>query len=81
MRPGQQNNGARYFIGTDIKPGRYNRFLLLFFVSTAVFAQANGITHLPEFYRTPLSDMTYDNNKQWRTAPKRTIHGEKTKKN
>lgn len=69
MRPAQQKSRADYFIDKNSKPGRCNRFLLLFFVSTAVFAQANGITQLPEFYRTPLSDMTYDNNKQWRTAP------------
>jgi hypothetical protein len=65
----QQNNGADYFFGKNIKPGHFNRFLLLFFVSVAVIAQTNGITQLPESYRTPLSDMTYDNNKEWRTAP------------
>jgi len=46
-----------------------NRFLLLFFFSTVVIAQSNGITNLPESYRTPLSDMVYDDNKQWRVAP------------
>lgn len=25
--------------------------------------------NLPETYRTPLSDMVYDDNKEWRTAP------------
>ncbi len=65
----QQSKGADYFFGNKIKTGRCNRFLLLFFVSTAVLAQANGITQLPESYRTPLSDMVYDDNDQWRTAP------------
>ena len=70
MRPGQlNNNGADDFIGKNSKPRCFNRFLLLFFVSTAVFAQTNGITQLPESYRTPLSDMVYDDNDQWRTEP------------
>jgi len=51
-------------------PGRANSFgLLLLFISTAVFAAANGITHLPESYRTPLSDMVYDDHKEWRVEP------------
>lgn len=45
---------------------QFNGFILLFFISTAIFAAANGITNLPESYRTPLSDMTYDNNNEWR---------------
>ena len=70
MRPGQLNNNrADYFFGKNIKPGHCKRFLLLFFVSTAVLAQTNGITQLPESYRTPLSDMVYDDNDQWRTEP------------
>lgn len=48
---------------------RVNTFLLLFFVSTIVFAQANGVLTLPESYRTPLSDMVYDDQKEWRTEP------------
>jgi len=48
---------------------RFNSFLLLFFASSIVFAAANGITKLPESYRTPLSDMVYDDNTQWRVAP------------
>ncbi len=63
------NNAADDFFGKKIKPGHYHRVLLLFFVSTAVFAQTNGITQLPESYRTPLSDMVYDDNDQWRTPP------------
>ena len=49
---------------------RTNTFLVLFFVSAAVFAQANGIVKLPESYRTPLSDMVYDDQKEWRTEAK-----------
>jgi hypothetical protein len=41
---------------------------LLFFVSAAVFAQA-GIVQLPDTYRTPLSDMVYEDLKEWRTEP------------
>ena len=41
-------------------------FILLFFISTTAFAAANGIISLPETYRTPLSDMTYDDNNEWR---------------
>lgn len=41
----------------------------MFFASAAVFASANGITSLPESYRTPLPDMVYDNHKEWRAAP------------
>ena len=69
MRFAQPNNGIDNFSSKKIKPGHRTRFLLLFFVSTAVFAQTNGITRLPESYRTPLSDMTYDNNKEWRAKP------------
>jgi hypothetical protein len=42
--------------------------LLLFFVSAVVFAQA-GISHLPETYRTPLSDMVHEGHKDWRAIP------------
>ena len=70
MRPGQLNNNrADDFIGKNIKQGYFNRFLLLFFISAAVFSQTSGITQLPDSYRTPLSDMTYDSNKEWRTPP------------
>ena len=41
---------------------------LLFFVSAAVFAQA-GIVQLPDTYRTPLSDMVYQDLKEWRAEP------------
>lgn len=70
MRPDPlNNNGADDFIDKNSKSRCFNRFLLLFFVSTAVFAQTNGMTQLPESYRTPLSDMVYDDNDQWRTEP------------
>ena len=46
-----------------------NGFLLLFFASAIVIAGANGITNLPESYRTPLADMVYDDNKEWRLEP------------
>lgn len=45
---------------------RIHSFLLLFFASAIVFAAANGISNLPESYRTPLADMVYDDNKAWR---------------
>ncbi len=49
---------------------RSNGFaLLLFFVSTTVYAAANGIIQLPETYRTPLSDMIHEGNKDWRAEP------------
>lgn len=41
-------------------------FILLFFISATAFAAANGIISLPETYRTPLSDMAYDDNNEWR---------------
>jgi len=51
-------------------PQRTNGFaLLLFFVSTAAYAAANGIIQLPETYRTPLSDMVHKNNRDWRAEP------------
>ncbi len=51
-------------------PQRTNGFaLLLFFVSTAAYAAANGIIQLPETYRTPLSDMIPHGNKDWRAKP------------
>lgn len=46
-----------------------NGFLLLLFISAAVFADANSISNLPPSYRTPLSDMVYDSNSEWRAAP------------
>ncbi|MFV2004898.1 MAG: hypothetical protein ACC650_06800 [Gammaproteobacteria bacterium] len=54
---------------THATASQTNSFLLLFFVSAAVFAGANGIVQLPESYRTPLSDMVYDDNDKWRDMP------------
>ncbi len=48
---------------------RINRFFLLFLFSAATLAANNGITHLPETYRTPLSDMVYDEHHDWRVEP------------
>ena len=46
-----------------------NGFLLLFTISAVAWAQANGIVKLPDSYRTPLSDMVYDDTKDWRSEP------------
>lgn len=48
---------------------RFNGFMILLFVSAVVFAQGNGLSKLPESYRTPLSDMVYDEQKDWRAQP------------
>lgn len=63
-----RDNGFNYYTGRNIEMKRFNGFLLLFFASAVVFAQA-GITNLPKSYRTPLSDMVYDDMKEWRAAP------------
>jgi hypothetical protein len=47
----------------------YKSFPLLLFVSAISIAATNGVIQLPETYRTPLSDMVYDNNKEWRAHP------------
>lgn len=44
-------------------------FALLLFASAIVLAQGAGLTELPESYRTPLSDMIYEDNTDWRAAP------------
>ena len=50
-----------------------NRSLLVFFLlssfSFVVIAATNGMIELPESYRTPLSDMVYENQQEWRAAP------------
>ena len=46
-----------------------NTAALLLFVSAAVVAQTNGMLQLPESYRTPLSDMVYDEQDSWRAEP------------
>lgn len=55
------------FSGFNTK--RLNVFLILFFVSAIAFAQANGVTILPETYRTPLSDMVAKDSNEWRAKP------------
>ena len=55
-----------YFSLREMVVIRSRNFILLFFMSATVFAAANGIVSLPESYRTPLSDMTYDDNNEWR---------------
>jgi|GEM_PF-2485972 len=61
-------NTGRYIEMPEFNMKRVNGFLLLFFASAVVFAQA-GITHLPESYRTPLSDMVYEDLSEWRAEP------------
>lgn len=63
------DNGFSFHTGRNIKMKRLNVFLLLFFVSAVVIAQTSGITKLPESYRTPLSDMVYEDMKDWRSEP------------
>jgi len=46
-----------------------NTALLLVLASAAVIAQTNGMLELPESYRTPLTDMVYDEQDSWRAAP------------
>ncbi|MBL4710889.1 MAG: hypothetical protein JKX75_00015 [Gammaproteobacteria bacterium] len=43
-------------------------FIILSLISIAIWAQTNGLTTLPNLYRTSLSDIVFDNNKQWRIA-------------
>lgn len=49
---------------------QFNSVLVLLFVSTAVIAATNGVVKLPDSYRTPLSDMVFDDNKEWRAQSK-----------
>ena len=63
-----KNNGLNFHTGRYIEMKRFNGFFLLFFASAVVFAQA-GIIKLPESYRTPLSDMINDDQKEWRAEP------------
>ena len=55
--------------GRNASMKHINAFIVLFFVSAMVFAQASGITELPESYRTPLSDMVYEDLTEWRVEP------------
>ena len=47
----------------------HKSFPLLLFVSAISIAATKEAVQLPETYRTPLSDMVYDNNKEWRAHP------------
>jgi hypothetical protein len=46
---------------------QYTGLLFLLFISAIVLADDNII--FPPAYRTPLSDMVYDDHKEWRTGP------------
>ena len=63
------DNAFNFQTGRKIKMKRLNVFVLLFFVSAVVIAQTNSISKLPESYRTPLSDMVYEDMKDWRSEP------------
>ena len=64
-----QNGRFSFHIGNNIDMKRLNSFFILFFISAIVIAQTNGITKLPESYRTPLSDMVYEDLNEWRSEP------------
>jgi hypothetical protein len=64
-----QHGGIRFHFANNIDMKRLNSFFILFFISAVVIAQTNGITKLPESYRTPLSDMVYDDQSEWRSEP------------
>jgi hypothetical protein len=64
-----QKNRYNFHIGNNIDMKRLNSFFILFFISAVVIAQTNGITKLPESYRTPLSDMVYEDLTEWRSEP------------
>jgi hypothetical protein len=54
--------------GHAIKSIQAYGFILLFIISTVLFADATGIV-LPDSYRTPLSDMVPDSQTDWRAKP------------
>jgi hypothetical protein len=58
-----------FHTGCNIDMKRLHSFFILLFISAAVIAQTNGITKLPETYRTPLSDMVYEDLNEWRSEP------------
>ncbi len=64
-----QNGRFSFHIASNIDMKRLNSFFILFFISAIVIAQTNGITKLPESYRTPLSDMVYEDLNEWRSEP------------
>ena len=64
-----QYGSPGFHSGCNIDMKRLHRFFILFFISAVVIAQTNGITKLPETYRTPLSDMVYEDLSEWRSEP------------
>jgi len=64
-----QSQGFNLDYGRNFSMKQLNVFIVLLFVSAMVFAQASGITELPESYRTPLSDMVYEDMTEWRVEP------------
>ena len=50
-------------------PRHRYRALLLMLVSAAAIAGSDGLLELPEYYRTPLSDVIYEEHPTWRAAP------------
>lgn len=64
-----QKSRYNFHIGNNIDIKRLNSFFILFFISAVVIAQTSGITKLPESYRTPLSDMVYEDLTEWRSEP------------
>jgi len=51
----------------DIRP-QYSLPLLLL-LSAAAIAGSDGLLELPEHYRTPLSDVVYEEHTTWRATP------------
>jgi hypothetical protein len=64
-----QHGHPGFHTGCNIDMKRLHSFFILLFISAAVIAQTNGITKLPETYRTPLSDMVYEDLNEWRSEP------------
>ena len=60
-------------IQTNCHNNHHDSLLPWFFISAVFFisaaAWADGNTALPPSYRTPLSEMVYDRNDEWRAVP------------
>jgi len=50
-------------------PRLYYWLPALVLLSTAAIAGSDGLLELPEFYRTPLSDVIYEDQTTWRSTP------------
>ena len=50
-------------------PKLYYWLPALVLVSAAAIAGSDGLIELPEFYRTPLSDVIYEEQTTWRSTP------------